>query len=343
MVQELQSANNAIEDTNFLKSDAVGELANPKVGDEVAAKDTSPTAAPTIVRLGSEVSVTDESLWARAMRRLRRDKLTMVAITILLTLSILSLGAPFISGTILRVDPEKTNPGQRLKPPGSEGHLLGTDDLGRDYLARLLYGGRISLAIGFSSAIIILGIGIVLGMIAGYYGGRVDDLMNWVITTMDSIPSLYLLILISALLHPTPEALVLVLALTGWTGGTRLIRGQTIALRNLEYIIAAKSVGASSWRIMFVHILPNLLSVTMISLAGGIGGLILVESTLSYLKLGVQPPTPTWGNMLSNAQQFFTRGPHLAIISGLLIFITVLCLYVIGDGLRDAFDPRSLD
>jgi peptide/nickel transport system permease protein len=343
MVEQIQPANDALENKIPLPTEAVGDLALPKIDAEVAAKDPGPKATPTIVRLGNEMSIQNESLWARAMRRLRRDKLTLLAIGVLLTLSILSLGAPIITGSILRVDPEKTNPGQRLKPPGTPGHILGTDDLGRDYLARLLYGGRISLAIGFSSAIIILGIGIVLGMIAGYFGGRADDAMNWVITTMDSIPSLYLLILISALLHPTPEALVLVLALTGWTGGTRLIRGQTIALRNLEYILAAKSIGADAWRIMFVHILPNLLSVTMISLASGIGGLILVESTLSYLKLGVQPPTPTWGNMLSNAQQFFGRGPHLAIISGVLIVVTVLCLYVIGDGLRDAFDPRSID
>ncbi|MCC7451311.1 MAG: ABC transporter permease [Anaerolineae bacterium] len=282
-----------------------------------------------------------DSLWRRALRHLRRDKLTLAAMAVIATITLLALFAPVITGSILRVDPESTNPAQRLLPPGSPGHILGTDDLGRDYLARLLYGGRISLAIGFSGAIITLAIGLTLGMLTGYYGGRVDDFMNWLITTLDSIPSLYLLILVSTMLRPGPEALVLVLALTGWTGGTRLIRGQTISLRHLDYIVSAQAIGASPWQIMFTHILPNLLSVTLIALAGGVAGLILSESALSFLKLGVQPPTPTWGNMLTNAQLFFSRGPHLAIISGLLIFVTVLCLYIIGDGLRDAFDPQT--
>jgi len=282
-----------------------------------------------------------DSLWRRALRHLRRDKLTLAAMTVIVIITLLALFAPVITGSILRVDPESTNPAQRLLPPGSPGHILGTDDLGRDYLARLLYGGRISLAIGFSGAIITLVIGLTLGMLTGYYGGRVDDFMNWLITTLDSIPSLYLLILVSAMLRPGPEALVLVLALTGWTGGTRLIRGQTISIRHLDYIVSAQAIGASPWQIMFTHILPNLLSVTLIALAGGVAGLILSESALSFLKLGVQPPTPTWGNMLTNAQLFFSKGPHLAIISGLLIFVTVLCLYIIGDGLRDAFDPQT--
>jgi peptide/nickel transport system permease protein len=301
---------------------------------------------PSVIRLGNnaeEQKRYSESLLARALRRLRHDRLTLIAIVIMLLLALLTTLAPVITTNVLQVDPEATDPLQRLLPPLSTGHPLGTDDLGRDYLARLLYGGRISLTIGFSGALITLGIGLTLGMMAGYFGGRVDDVLNAVITTLDSIPILYLLILISSLLRPSPEALILVLALTGWTGGTRLMRGQTIAIRHLEYIMSARAIGASPWRVMFVHILPNLLSVTMISLAGGIGSLILAESTLSFLKLGVQPPTPTWGNMLTNAQQFFTRGPHLSIIAGLLIFITVLCLYVIGDGLRDAFDPRTVD
>jgi peptide/nickel transport system permease protein len=278
------------------------------------------------------------SLWGRALYHLLHDGITLTALAVLLVLILLTLFAPVVTST-LGIDPEATNPSQRLLLPGAPGHPFGTDDLGRDYFARLLYGGQISLAIGFSGAILTLAIGIIFGMTAGYYGGAVDDVMNWVITTLDSIPGLYLLILLSSVLRPGPEVLVVLLALTGWTGTTRLIRGQTIALRHLDYILAAQAVGASGWRIMFTHILPNLLSLTLISLAGGIAGLILGESTLSFLSLGVQPPTPTWGNMLSNAQLFFKSGPHLAIISGMLIFIVVLCLYIVGDGLRDAFDP----
>jgi peptide/nickel transport system permease protein len=218
--------------------------------------------------------------------------------------------------------------------------VLGTDDLGRDYAARLLYGGQISLTIGFLSATITLAIGIFLGLITGYFGGPLDDVMNWIITTLDSIPGLYLLILISTILRPSPETLILVLALTSWTGGVRVIRGQTIGARHQEYILSAKAIGASSWRIMFQHLLPNLLSIILISLSASIGAVIITESTLSYLGLGIVEPVPTWGNMLTNASRFFSNGPHLAIISGLMIFITVLCLYIVGDGLRDAFDPR---
>lgn len=300
------------------------------------------TTSSSVIRLNDDTDVTrrSESLSNRALRRLRRDYLTLTAISILGLLLLLTVLAPFITNNILHVDPERTEPSVRLLPPGSEGHILGTDDLGRDYAARLLFGGQISMAIGFSGALITLAIGMVTGLASGYFGGAVDDVMNWVITTLDSIPGIYLLLLISSILQQSPVTLVLIISLLSWTGGTRLIRGQTLAIRDLDYVLSARAMGASAWRIMFVHILPNTLSLMFLALASGVGGLILLESTLSFLKLGVQPPTPTWGNMLSNAQQFFSRGPHMATISGVLIFVTVLCLFVIGDGLRDAFDPN---
>jgi peptide/nickel transport system permease protein len=293
-----------------------------------------------IKQLPNETAQIGDSLVSRAFHQLRRDKATLAALGVIGIMVLMAILAPVITSA-LRVSPERTNPIERLLPPGTPGHILGTDDLGRDYLARLLYGAQVSFAIGFFGSIITLGIGMVIGVITGYYGGWVDDAVNWVITTLDSIPTIYLLILLSALLRPSAEMLVLLLSLTGWTGFTRLIRGQTFKLRSQEYIASAQAVGATSWRIMFVHIMPNLLSLTLISLAGGIAGLILTESVLSFLGLGVQPPTPTWGNMLTNARLFFKDGPHLGVISGLLIFITVFCLYIIGDGLRDAFDPQT--
>jgi peptide/nickel transport system permease protein len=183
-------------------------------------------------------------------------------------------------------------------------------------------------------------IGLALGVVTGFYGGIVDDAINWLITTLDSIPALFLLLIISSVLSPSAEALVLVLALIGWTGVTRLVRGETIALRGREFIVSARSVGASDLRIMFVHMVPNLFSIVVVTLAINVGNLILVESGLSFLGVGVKPPTATWGNMLTNAQTFFTKGPHLVILPGMLIMVTVLCLYVIGDGIRDAFDPQ---
>ena len=284
-----------------------------------------------------------ESLYQKGLRRLRRDRLTMVALMVMAILALLAVFAPFITDNILHIDPNKTDAANNFLPIGAPGHLLGTDDIGRDQFARLLHAGRVSLGIGFFGATVTLSFGLVLGIMAGYFGGPFDDLMNWLITTLDSIPALYLLLLISAILRPTAELLVLTIALIGWTGTTRLIRGQTLSICNLDYIISARASGASRWRIMFVHIFPNLISITAIALARFIGNLILIESGLSFLGLGVQPPQATWGNMLSKSQQFFTLGPHLVIFPGLLITITVLCAYIIGDGVRDAFDPTSTD
>ncbi|GAB4548456.1 MAG: hypothetical protein OHK0023_11590 [Anaerolineae bacterium] len=218
-------------------------------------------------------------------------------------------------------------------------HILGTDDLGSDHLARLLYAGQISLGIAFLAAIISVTIGVTMGIIAGFYGGLIDDALNWFITTVSSLPTLLLLLIIVALLNPGPGVLIAVLGLLGWFGICRLVRGETLSIRAREYIVSARAIGAPVSRIMFVHILPNLLSVVIVALALDIGNLILVESALSFLGFGIKPPSASWGNMLSNAQTFFNKGVHLVIFPGLMITITVLCLYVIGDGLRDAFDP----
>jgi peptide/nickel transport system permease protein len=292
------------------------------------------------VNLQEEERFVSESLWATAMRRLRRDHLTQIALVTVTILTLLAIFAPAISEQILHVDPNRTDIPNKFLPIGAPGHVLGTDDLGRDHLSRLLHAGRISLGIGFGAAGLTMTIGLTLGVITGFYGGIVDDLVNWLITTLDSIPSLFLLLIIAAVLSPSPETLVLVLALIGWTGIMRLVRGETIAMRTREFIISARSVGASDLRIMFVHIIPNLFSIVAVTLAINVGGLILVESGLSFLGLGVKPPTATWGNMLTNSQTFFTKGVHLVVMPGLLIVITVLCLYIIGDGIRDAFDPK---
>lgn len=282
------------------------------------------------------------SLTSLALRRLRRDKLTLLAIAILVVLALMSIGAPAIS-SILNISATDTELRNTFAPLGAPGHILGTDDLGRDHFARLLYAGQISLSIAFAAAFLSLGIGVSLGIICGYYGGIVDDITNWIIATLSSIPSLFLLLIISAVLGPNEKTLILILGLLGWTGTTRLVRGETLSMREREFIISARAVGASPLRVMFGHILPNLFSIIVVTLAIDIGSLILVEAALSFLGLGVKAPTPTWGNMLTNAQTFFNKGAHLVVMPGLLIFITVLCLYIIGDGIRDAFDPTSKD
>ncbi len=301
--------------------------------------------AATVAKLNTKSQNVEvgRSLTRLAMRRIRRDRLTLIALGFIIVLTALCfVGAPLISNA-LGVSYSRTNADETFIQPGTPGHILGTDDLGRDVLSRLLYAGQVSLSVGFIAAVLAISIGVSLGILTGYYGGIVDDVVNWVIATLDSIPSLFLLLIVAAVLKPGPATLIIILGLLGWTGTTRLVRGETLSLREREYILSARAVGASPWRIMFAHVLPNLISLIVITLAIDIGSLILVEAALSYLGLGIKAPTPEWGNMLTDGQTYFTKGQYLVILPGLLIFLTVLCLYVIGDGVRDAFDPQAKD
>jgi peptide/nickel transport system permease protein len=282
------------------------------------------------------------SLFQLGIRRLRRDRLTLVALGVIGFLVIISFLAPIFERS-LGLSFEDTDLTRQFLPIGTPGHFFGTDDLGRDQFIRLLYAGQISLLIAFVAAVLSLLIGMSLGVITGYFGGIIDDICNWLITTLNSIPQLFLLLIVSAVLSPGPLTLILILGLLGWTGTMRLVRGETLGIREREYIIGARAIGSSDWRVMFVHIMPNLFSIVIVSLAIDIGSLILVESALSFLGLGVKPPVPTWGNMLTDASNFFNKGGHLVVMPGLMITITVLCLYVIGDGIRDAFDPTTVD
>jgi peptide/nickel transport system permease protein len=224
-----------------------------------------------------------------------------------------------------------------LDPPA---YLLGADEIGRSQVVRLLYGGQVSLFIGFVAALMNLTLGVGLGLLAGYLRGTVDDVITWFITTLNSIPIIFLLLLITSLFQPSALTLTFIIGVLFWTGVTNFVRGQTFALREREFVIAARTIGAATPRILFRHILPNVLPLIFVLAAIDIGTIILAESALSYLGLGVMPPTPSWGNMLSNAQSYATRAPWLVVAPGAMIFLTVLCLYLIGDGLRDALDPR---
>lgn len=282
------------------------------------------------------------SHWERALQHLSRDYLTLAAMFVVLLFSVLALAAPLISQHITGFRPDQENLQQIFAPPG-EMYILGADEQGRDQLTRLVYGAQVSLGIAFAAGILSLTIGVSIGLITGYFGGIVDDIVIWFITTLNSIPGLFLLLIIVAVFSPGPVGLILVLGFLGWTGTTRLVRGETFALREREFVVAARAMGASHWRIMIQHILPNLISIVVITLAIDIGVLILVESGLSFLGFGIPSYIPSWGNMLTNAQQYFRRAPHLVIWPGVLITITVLCLYVIGDGIRDALDPTVND
>jgi ABC-type dipeptide/oligopeptide/nickel transport system permease subunit len=184
-------------------------------------------------------------------------------------------------------------------------------------------------------------VGVILGSLAGYYGGIIDDLINWFISTLSSIPSIFLLILVSVVFSPTPEILIILLGLFGWIETCRLVRGEIFSLKEREFVVAAHASGVPTARLLTHHLLPNLISIVLVTLTINAGNLILIEAGLSYLGLGIRPPAPSWGNMLTNARQYFSTGTHLVVWPGLMIVITVLCFYIVGDGLRDAFDPRT--
>ena len=309
--------------------------------------------------------------WSMALQTLRRDLITLVAIRFLALMAVISSLASVISNSI-GVGPNDTNPDNAFQQPylgpyiqwrtgqnpiqaplmlgKSDGvpHWLGTDQLGRDQLVRLLYGGRVSLGIALAAASLTLVLGVTVGAVAGFFGGIVDDLVMWFVNTALSIPAIYLLIIVTAMFKPNPITLTLFLGLLGWFGTARLIRGNVFKVRALDFVLAARSVGTRDARIMLQHVIPNSLPIIIVNAAIDIGNLILLESALSFLGLGVQPPTATWGSMLNRANNFlFLRDPetgaylalHLLVGPGLLITLTVLALYLIGDGLRDALDP----
>ncbi|MBX3080226.1 MAG: ABC transporter permease [Anaerolineae bacterium] len=294
-----------------------------------------------ILKLNSEMVVPSRSLLQSAIRYILRDPLTIGGLIVLIVMTLMCAFAPPIIERTLGVDAYKTNVPRRYKAPGNGNNILGTDELGRDQLLRLLYGGRVSLSVAFGASILSLTIGVILGLVAGFYGGWIDDVINWFLTTLSSIPTIFLLILVAVIFTPSPESLVLLLGALGWIQTCRLVRAEVLSLKEREFIVAARSIGAPTFNMLVTHFLPNLVSLIVVTLTIGAGTWILVESGLSYLGLGIRAPVPSWGNMLTSARSYFTTGPHLVIWPGILIVITVLCFYVVGDGLRDAFDPRT--
>ena len=300
------------------------------------------TGAISAVAANDTLVRPSRSLWSNAWWKLRHDKLTIGAFVILLLLALLAASADFFAANVFQYSFERQDLLHTYERPAFEplAYLLGTDDIGRSSVVRLLYGGRISLAVGFIATLVNLTIGIFVGLSAGYFRGVVDDVITWFVTTLQAIPTLFLLLIIAAIWEPGPVTLTVVIGALFWVGICLYVRGQTFALREREFVVAARTIGARDRRIMFNHILPNILPLIFVLAAIDAGGIILVESALSFLGLGILPPTPTWGNMLTGATGNLVRGPWLIYPPGVMIFLTVLCLYLIGDGLRDALDPR---
>lgn len=288
-------------------------------------------------------------------RRFKRHRLAFASGALLVLLAVASLAAPMIA-SLLDQQVDAVDLFNRFGPPSPK-NPLGTDELGRDLLLRLLYGGQISLLVGLVGALAAAIIGTIIGLTAGYAGGRIDAFLMRLTDAVIALPVLPLLIVLAALdftklglpatLMRSPYGslyiILGIIALVGWTTVARLVRGATLSVRERDYVRAALALGSGPTRIILRHILPNVVSPIIVATTLSVGNVILTESILSFLGLGIQPPLPSWGNMLTNAQELIYQAPALAIYPGLLIFITVIAFNFLGDGLQDALDPRADD
>ncbi|MEW6674418.1 MAG: ABC transporter permease [Nitrospirota bacterium] len=267
-----------------------------------------------------------------------KNRLALLGGTIVIILFLIAVGAPLISP----YDPNDIDRRHILEAP-SLSHPFGTDDLGRDIMSRMIWGVRISLSVGFVAVGIATAIGMIIGAIAGYYGKWVDTLVMRFVDIMLSIPTFFLILAVIAFLGPSILNIMVVIGLTSWMGVARLVRAEFLSLREREFVLAAKSLGASDFRIIFRHILLNSMAPVLVSAVLGIAGAVLVESALSFLGIGVQPPTPSWGNILTAGKDNIEIAWWLSVFPGLAILITVFGYNLLGEGIKDAIDPRLRD
>ncbi len=270
----------------------------------------------------------------RMLGRLRRNRLAVAALLLLGVIHLVVALAPWLATG----DPETVSLGDRLLPP-SGAHWLGTDEYGRDVLTRLLFGGRVSLAVGLTSMLASMVLGVAVGAVAGYAGGITDVLLMRLTDGMLSVPLFFIALMALALLGATMVNLVAVIALSSWMTVARVVRAEVLRTRELEFVQAARAIGADTVRILARHVVPQSIPSITVAATLGVAYAILLETSLSFLGLGVQPPAASWGNMLSGARSYLRTVPGLAVFPGIMIFVTVLCYNWFGDGLRDAIDP----
>jgi peptide/nickel transport system permease protein len=275
-----------------------------------------------------------ETFWSR----LQRNRMAMAGLTLVLGLFAVALLAPWLAP----YDPTLINLKEVLAPPSSA-HLLGSDTLGRDVLSRIIYGARISLLVGFVAVGIATLIGMLVGALAGFYGGLVDAVLMRLVDLMLCFPTLFLILAVIAVLGPSIWNIMAVIGVTGWMGVARLVRAEFLSLKEREFIMAARALGASDARLIWRHLLPNALTPVMVSATLGVAGAILTESALSFLGLGVQAPTPSWGNILTMGKDNIEIAWWLSVFPGLAILVTVMSYNLLGEGIREAIDPRLRD
>jgi len=267
--------------------------------------------------------------------RLKRNRMAMSGLALVLGLFVVSVFAPWLAP----YDPNSINLKQVLMPPSPD-HYLGTDTLGRDVLSRIIYGSRVSLKVGFVAVGLATLIGLLVGALAGFYGGWVDSALMRLVDLMLCFPAFFLILAVIAVLEPSIWNIMAVIGLTSWMGVARLVRAEFLSLREREFVTAARALGASDTRLILRHLLPNALAPVMVSATLGVAGAILTESALSFLGLGVQPPTPSWGNILTAGKDNIEIAWWLSVFPGLAILVTVMSYNLLGEGIREAIDPR---
>jgi peptide/nickel transport system permease protein len=271
-----------------------------------------------------------------ALRRFLRHRPAILGVAVVLFMTLFSFVGPWL----IQFNATDTDIRARLTGPFLGPHLLGTDPLGRDVLARLMYAGRISLSVGFAATALSVVVGVLVGLVAGFYRGAIGAALMRFVDAMLCFPSIFLLLAIAALIEPSVTSIVVLIALASWMEVARVVEGQIRSLRERDFALAAESLGASDIRIMFRELLPNAVAPIVVAATLNIAHAILSESYISFLGYGINPPTPSWGNMLENAQSYLTNAPWLAIVPGLAITLTVTSFNFIGDGLRDALDAK---
>ena len=277
----------------------------------------------------------EEKLSKIIWERFRRNKLALGGGILVLLLFVIAFLAPLISP----YDPGDINVKNILLAPNKT-HLLGTDELGRDVLSRMIWASRVSLKVGFIAMGIAFFIAIILGSLAGYYGGRIDNLIMRLVDIMLCFPTFFLILAVIAVLGPSIIIIMIVIGVTSWPGITRLLRAEFLSLKERDFVAAARALGASDRRIIFKHILPNALAPVVVAAILGVAGAILTESALSFLGIGVQPPTPSWGNILTSGKAYIDFAWWLSLFPGIAILVTVLGYALLGEGLKDALNPR---
>lgn len=309
---------------------------------------SSPDASAVGARPASAVSPFEKTTKQRTYlgmvwRRFSQNKLSMVGLGFLILMIIVALGAGLISQHVTGFAPSDQSLREKFAGINENDYLLGSDELGRDTLTRLAYGARVSLSVAGLAVLAALTIGAVVGIAAGFYGGWLDSVLMRFVDVILSIPTIFLLLLVASMWRLGPLQLALVIAVISWVTLSRLVRGEVMAVKGRDYVDAARVVGISNGRIMWRHILPNVAPVMIVWASLAVPGLILTEATLSFLGLGVQPPTASWGNMLTGALRNWSQSKLTVFLPGMAIYLTVFAINLMGNGLRDALDPRITD